>query len=77
MGWGQYPQHKHFCNTHFTVEQMKEMAEEDAKRGIKQPRNRFEYALMIAKCHYAHRDRYSKKCLKFHGDCEKCNAKHC
>lgn len=75
--WVTYPQHCEFCNNHFTAEQMKTMVESDAERGIKQPRNRFEYALMIAKIHYAHRDRYGKKCLKFNGDCEKCNAKHC
>ena len=76
LAWKEYPHLKAFMGR-FTPEQIKEMEKMDEKRGIKPYKNRFDYALRSAKIHYAHRDRYGSKCKKYHGDCERCNAKHC
>lgn len=40
-------------------------------------KNRFDYAWKNTVLWWRHRDRYGRKCRKFHGDCERCNAKHC
>ena len=74
--WVNYPSFIAFCNR-FSDEQKKAMEAEDAKRGIKPYRSRFDYAYKNAKIHYSHRDRYGRKCKKYKGDCEMCNAKHC
>lgn len=77
MGWKNYPSMMAWRKAHFTDEQIKEMEKEDARRGIAPVNSRFDYALMSAKVHYNHRDRYGRKCRKYNGDCERCNAKHC
>ena len=53
------------------------MLENFINKGEWVPKNRFDFAWTLAKLHYAHRDRYGRKCKKYNGDCEKCNAKHC
>ena len=55
MYWKEYPGFIAFCNSRFTAEEMARMAESDSKRGIVQPRNRFEYAFFCAKT-------YCEKC---------------
>lgn len=75
--WFNYPSFVAWSKAHFTEEQLREMERTDAQRGIKPIRNRFDYAWKNAKIHYAHRDRYGRKCKKNGGDCNKCNAKHC
>lgn len=76
-GWRDYPVMMEWRNDLFTDKEIKDMEKEDAKRGISPVNTRFEYALMTARVHYSHRDRYGRKCRKFEGDCERCNAKHC
>lgn len=79
MGWQEYPSFKHFCDYHFGVartEAVNQM-DKDPERARKMCNSRFWYAIETAKVYYKHRDRYGRKCRKFGGDCEKCNAKHC
>ena len=77
MGWVNYPAFDSWRKTHFTEAQRKEMEKSDAEKGIAPVNTRLEYALSTAKVHYAHRDRYGRKCRKYNGDCKRCNAKHC
>ena len=66
QAWRGFPAFKSFCEAQGVAEQMK-----------KDYKGRFDYAKKNAKTHYAHRDKYGRKCRKHGGDCEKCNAKHC
>lgn len=80
MGWRTYP---HFmgwleCFKSKTPEEYKQMCELDRARGVEPEfKSRFDYALRTARSHYAHRDKYGRKCRKYGGDCDRCNAKHC
>lgn len=75
--WSNYPQMIAWRNAHFTDEQIKEMEKKDLKRGIKPYKNRFDYAFRNSKIYYLHRDRYGRKCKKYGGNCDICDAKHC
>ena len=80
MAWREYPCFMRFMEglKENSPEAYKQMYEEDRARGVEpEYKSRFDYALRNAKIHYAHRDRFGRKCRKYGGNCENCNAKHC
>ena len=80
MEWRNY-QHYMRYREHLKTnnpEAYEKMCESDRARGIEpEYKSRFDFALRNAKIHYAHRDRYGRKCRKAGGNCENCTAKHC
>lgn len=80
MQWKYYPQYMFFVEKlkENSPEEYEKMCESDRVRGVDpEYKSRFDFAWRNAKIHYAHRDRYGRKCRKYGGDCERCNAKHC
>lgn len=71
MEWRYYPMLMAFWDSR------PKLQSELKEKGEWFPKSRFDYALKTAKVHYKHRDRYGRKCRKFAGNCERCNAKHC
>lgn len=79
MAWKDYPRFRSFMDHIFTEEQREALhnADKDPARSRRMYRSRLYYAFDIARMHYRHRDRYSKKCYEAHGNCDICNARHC
>lgn len=78
--WTQYPHFMGFAEhmKRNNPEEYTKMCEADKERGIDpEYKSRLDFAVRNARIHYAHRDRYGRKCRKFAGDCERCTAKHC
>lgn len=80
MEWRNYPHYEAFRENLSTKcpEEYAKMYKSDIARGINpEYKSRFDFALRNALVHYAHRDRYGRKCREFGGNCEICTAKHC
>lgn len=77
--WRAYPQFRQFCTEYIGMDKFEELAgkDRDPEKSRRMLNSRFCYAYENAKIYYAHRDRYGRKCRKFAGNCEICNAKHC